>query len=221
MRKAIPYYRVSTERQGVSGLGLDAQKAAVRQFAKASGVRLLRGYTEVETGKKANRPILERALAECRKQGAVLLIAKQDRLSRKVQFISALIASGVPYLALDNPSQNKFMAHVMAAWAEYEHDEISARTKAALAAAKRRGVKLGAFGSRVLSQRNRQQADDFARGMVAVIQKLREARVVSVRGIAEELNRRSVPTYTGRKGCWSKTTVHNLLKRLKKLNLHI
>lgn len=149
----------------------------------------------------------------------MLLIAKQDRLSRKVAFISTLMESGVPYLALDNPSKDKFMAHVNAAFAEKEHDEISDRTKKALKAAKKRGVVLGRFGKEVLSKRNKRKADAFARKMHPVIRKLKREGFQSVRKIMKELNGRKIPTYKSKTGTWHKTTVQNLLKRIESLNL--
>lgn len=219
MIKAIPYYRVSTERQGQSGLGLEAQRSAVRNFARSNNFKLLKEYTEVETATTEKRPILLRALEQCKKESAILLIAKQDRLSRKVTFISMLIDSGVPYLALDNPSKNKFMAHVNAAWAEKEHDEISDRTKKALQAAKNRGVVLGRYGKEVLSKRNIRKADAFARKMRPLLGKLNREGFRSVRKIMDELNKRNIETYRGKKGNWHATTVQNLIKRIASLRL--
>lgn len=218
MIKAIPYYRVSTERQGSSGLGLEAQKLAVKHFARYSKFKLLNGHVEVEGGRKRNRPVLQQALEECKRKNAILLIAKQDRLSRSVLFISTLIASGIPYIALDNPSNDKFMAHVNAAFAEKEHDEISDRTKKALKEAKKRGVILGWYGKNVLSKKNIRLADSFARKMRPVVKKLQKSGFTSIRKLTTEFNKRKIPTYSGSKGKWHVTTVYNLLNRIEKLN---
>ena len=139
----VAYYRVSTERQGQSGLGLDAQKAAVAAYMRGKG-ELEGEFVEVESGRKDDRPQLAAALALCRrKPGRVLVIAKLDRLARSVAFISNLMESGVAFLAVDMPYANKLTLHVLAAVAEHEREMISQRTKAALAAAKARGTRLG------------------------------------------------------------------------------
>ena len=139
----VVYLRVSTQRQGASGLGLEAQRAAVAAFVAQRGGQVLAERVEVESGKRADRPQLAEALAEAKRAGAVLLIAKLDRLARNVAFIAGLLEAGVEVQACDMPEANRFLLHVMAAVAEHEAAAISARTKAALAAAKARGVKLG------------------------------------------------------------------------------
>lgn len=140
--KFIAYYRVSTQRQAASGLGLDAQRDAVARHARAG--QLLAEFTETESGKRAdNRPQLQAALAECRHAHAVLLIARLDRLSRNVAFIAALMESGVEFVACDMPQASRLTIHILAAVAEHEREMISARTKAALAAAKAKGTVLG------------------------------------------------------------------------------
>src|SRR6185369_9410255 len=153
--KFIAYYRVSTERQGKSGLGLDAQRTAVLDYLNGGGWKLLGEFTEVETSKGRNalacRPQLRAALEACRKQKATLLIAKLDRLARNVHFISGLMESGVEFVAVDMPQANRFVVHILAAVAEQEAEAISKRTKAALAAARARGTKLG--GRRVSAKR--------------------------------------------------------------------
>src|SRR5882724_3904148 len=141
MAAIIGYLRVSTKGQEESGLGLEAQKAAIGAYAKASGI--LTCYTEVESGKLANRPELARALAHCRRSKATLVVAKLDRLARNVAFLSALMDSTVPFVAVDNPHANRLTLHILAAVAEAEAKAISDRTKAALAAYKARGGKLG------------------------------------------------------------------------------
>lgn len=140
--KFVTYLRVSTERQGQSGLGLEAQRTAIATYVLGRG-EVVAEFVEVESGKRADRPELARALAEAKRSGAVLLIAKLDRLARNVAFIANLLESGVKVTAADMPEANRFVLHVLAAVAEQEGRVISERTKAALAAAKVRGVKLG------------------------------------------------------------------------------
>lgn len=141
--KLIGYYRVSTKKQGDSGLGLEAQQAAVKSFAAASGATILAAYTEVESGKLADRPELAKAVAHARRAKAKLVIAKLDRLARNVAFLSALMDSGCEFVACDNPHANRLTIHILAAVAEDEARRISERTKAALTAAKARGTLLG------------------------------------------------------------------------------
>ncbi|HYV36910.1 MAG TPA: recombinase family protein [Gemmataceae bacterium] len=143
MAEIIAYYRVSTKQQGESGLGLEAQEAAVQSYAKQGGARIKASYVEVESGKLADRPELAKALAHARRSKAALVVAKLDRLSRNVAFLSSVMESGCEFAAADMPSANRFMLHVMAAVAEHEAKAISDRTKAALAAAKARGTLLG------------------------------------------------------------------------------
>jgi DNA invertase Pin-like site-specific DNA recombinase len=139
----LAYYRVSTDKQGVSGLGLDAQRAAVARYVAGKG-ELLAEYTEIESGKShLNRPQLKHAIEACKKQHAKLIIAKLDRLARNVHFISGLMESGVEFCAVDMPQANRLTVHIMAAIAEHEREMISARTKAALEQVKARGIKLG------------------------------------------------------------------------------
>jgi DNA invertase Pin-like site-specific DNA recombinase len=143
MADFVAYYRVSTDRQGVSGLGLDAQRVSVQRFL-VPGQVLAAEFTEIESGRRdRNRPQLHAALAECRRRRATLLIARLDRLARNVAFIANLMESGVDFVAVDMPTANRLTLHVMAAFAEHEREMISARTKAALAQAKARGKQLG------------------------------------------------------------------------------
>lgn len=139
----VSYLRVSTKKQGQSGLGLEAQREAVAEYAAREGLRVVAEYVEVESGKKAARPELAKALARCRASKATLVVAKLDRLSRNVAFLSNLMEAGVDFVACDNPTATRFTVHILAAVAEQEAKAISERTKAALAAAKRRGVPLG------------------------------------------------------------------------------
>jgi DNA invertase Pin-like site-specific DNA recombinase len=141
---AIAYRRVSTTKQGVSGLGLEAQEAAVLAFVASRGLQLIERYTEIETGtRKRRRPVLAAALEHTRRTGAVLLIAKLDRLARNVAVVSSLMESGVRFVAVDMPEVDNLTVHVMAAVAEREAAQISSRTKAALGVVKARGVQLG------------------------------------------------------------------------------
>ncbi|MBA4104472.1 MAG: resolvase [Pirellula sp.] len=143
MKAIIAYYRVSTKRQGVSGLGLDDQRAAVRAYAASTGSRIVAEFTEVETGKRSDRPELAAAVARARASRGTLVIGKLDRLARNVYFVSGLMESKVPFVACDNPHATPLTIHILAAVAENEARAISDRTKAALAQAKRRGVLLG------------------------------------------------------------------------------
>src|SRR5262245_27576135 len=138
--KLVAYYRVSTKRQGESGLGLEAQRSAVQDFAARTGGQIVREYVEVESGRKANRPELKKALAHARRSQALLCVAKLDRLARNVAFLSALMDSGIDFVACDNPAANRLTIHILVAVAEDEARRISERTKSALAALVERGV---------------------------------------------------------------------------------
>src|SRR5215813_5790846 len=143
--KFIAYYRVSTDKQGRSGLGLEAQRKAVTDYLDGGSWELIGEYTEVESGKRSDRPELAKAIAFAKKHRARLVIAKLDRLSRNVAFISALMERKVDFIAVDNPHATKFNLHILAAVAEFERDAISKRTREALAAAKAKGKILGNY----------------------------------------------------------------------------
>jgi DNA invertase Pin-like site-specific DNA recombinase len=217
-KKFVAYYRVSTERQGRSGLGLEAQQAAVRGFTK--GGEIVAEVIEIESGKRNDRPKLAEALRLCRLHKAMLVIAKLDRLARNVHFVSSLMESGIEFVAVDFPQANRLTVHIMAAVAEHEAAMISARTKAALAAAKARGVKLGgdrgniraiaAEGRRTASQRRAANADRRAADVAPVILELKAAGT-SLRGIAAALVARGIPTAQG--GVWSAVQVSRILAR--------
>src|SRR5438477_9672297 len=208
----VAYYRVSTARQGQSGLGLDAQRQAVRDYLGGQAAsQLIAEFTEVESGRRNDRPKLHAALAVCKRSKAVLVIAKLDRLARNVAFIANLIESGVEFVATDNPHATKLMVHMLAAFAEHEREQISARTKAALAAAKARGMKLGRNGSILAAERKR-DASEFAIGLKGILADIRASGITTVRGITDELNRRAVPSASGR--TWHVPTVHRLLARV-------
>ncbi|HEY1009644.1 MAG TPA: recombinase family protein [Daejeonella sp.] len=214
LKRAVTYYRVSTEKQGKSGLGLDAQKVLVKDFARSNGFILRREFVEVESGKKAlNRPILRQALAFCKQEKAILLIAKLDRLSRNVAFISALMESGVEFKAVDNPHASRLVLHIMAAFAEHERDQISERTKAALSAAKLRGVELGKNGKYTLSRVNKIKSRLFAEKMMPYIELLKFRGIRTMRDIADELNRLNIPTFRSAK--WHPTSVYRIIKQIE------
>ena len=217
-RQYIAYYRVSTEEQGTSGHGLDAQRAAVQRYLEAHGGHLAQEYTEVESGKKNNRPELTAAIDECRRQRATLLIAKLDRLARNVYFISGLIESRVDFVCCDNPHANKVMIQMLAVFAEFERDRISERTKEGLAAARAKGVKLGNPNLDELNGHHRSKADLFALSMMPVIDDLKAEGYTSVRKLTDALNARQIAT--AREGArWHTRTVQLLLKRLERLQL--
>ena len=212
----IAYYRVSTDRQGQSGLGLEAQQTAIMNYLNGGNWQLVGEYTEIETGKKADRPELQKALAACARRKATLVIAKLDRLARNVAFVSALMESRVEFVAVDMPNAGRFEIHIRAALAEEERRLISERTKAALAATKKRGTVLGKHGKDVLSKQNRQTALSFARHMKPVIHEIRSEGHRTVRAICEQLNRREIPTYRGN-AKWHLRTVNSLLRRVDEL----
>lgn len=213
MKKAIAYFRVSTDRQGKSGLGLEAQHRAVHLFAQREGYQVTAEFTEIESGNKSNRPELLAALLQCKKLKATLIIAKLDRLGRNVAFIANLMESRVDFLAVDNPHANRLMVHMLAAFAEHEREQISTRTKAALQAAKRRGVQLGKHGRDVESKKNAKAADQFAQAMRPTIDELKAEGFITVREICAELNRREVETFRKHGQEWHPTSVQRLLKR--------
>jgi DNA invertase Pin-like site-specific DNA recombinase len=155
----VAYFRVSTDRQGRSGLGLEAQQKAVRDYL--SGGDIVGEFVEIETGNRNDRPELDKALASCRRHKAKLVIAKLDRLSRNLAFIAALMDAGVEFIAVDNPHANKLTLHILAAVAQHEREMIADRTRLALQAAKARGIRLGSNAAR-LAPIYRAQANDRA-----------------------------------------------------------
>jgi len=206
----IAYYRVSTDRQGASGLGLDAQRQAVGLHVGTG--QLIAEYTEIESGRRhTNRPQLLAALAECRKRRAVLLIARLDRLARNVAFIANLMESGADFVACDMPTANRLTIHILAAVAEHEREMISKRTKAALAEAKRRGTRLG--NPRIEeARRHAMRVHRQRRPAVEVLNLMSgwRAQDWTLRRIAEELNRLSIRPARGRQ--WYASSVRNQLR---------
>jgi DNA invertase Pin-like site-specific DNA recombinase len=218
--RAIAYYRVSTQRQGESGLGLDAQREAVRRFVGAG--EIIAEFEEIESGRRPDRPALDAALRECRLRKATLVIAKLDRLSRSVSFLSRLMDENIDFVAVDMPSANRLMVHIMAAFAEHERTLISERTKAALKAAKARGVKLGglrhdlrahaALGRQRSLRVRYESADKRAVELGEVIAELRTEGVASLQGLARALNNRRITAPRG--GPWSAGQVRRTIARM-------
>jgi DNA invertase Pin-like site-specific DNA recombinase len=213
-QKYIAYYRVSTQQQGQSGLGIDAQRAAVNAFVSSSVSELITEFIEVESGKRTKRPKLSAAISECQAKGAILLIAKLDRLARNVHFISGLLESGVRFTALDMPTADRFMLHVYAAMAEEEGRRISERTKAALAAAKARGVRLGANGAK-LAKHHKLTANANARVHGPLINRLHAEEGLSYRAISEYLNKAQILTPAGAQ--WHPTSVYRVVNRFRQI----
>ena len=223
-QRFIAYERVSTARQSASGLGLEAQRNTIGAFAANRGADVLARFTEVESGRKSNRPELGRAIHLAKVTGATLIIAKLDRLSRDAAFRLTLRDSGVRFLACDMPEANDLTVGIMALVAQQEREAISRRTKEALAVAKARGVKLGnPNGAAALRREGKggvalraavaRNADDYARDLAPVLQDIRDAGHVSLRAMAAELNRRGMMTRRG--GKWQVSNVLGLVKRLK------
>ena len=221
--RLVAYERVSTARQGRSGLGIEAQRKAIDDFAAARGSEVLARFTEVESGKVADRPELAKALHLARVTGATLVIAKLDRLSHNAAFLLTLRDSGVRFLAVDMPEANDLTVGIMALVAQQEREAISRRTREVLAAARARGVKLGnpngaaalrraGRGGQALHKAVAGNADVFAQDLAAVVNEIREEGHVSLRAIAEELTLRGIRTRRG--GAWEVSNVRNLLKRL-------
>lgn len=214
MPKFVTYLRVSTARQGESGLGLEAQQSAVEAFAKQQGGTILATYVEVESGKRSDRPELAKALAAARKAKATLLIAKLDRLARNVAFIATMMEAGVEFVACDQPFASRLTLHILAAVAEDEARRISERTKAALAAAKARGKKLGSpiaaktvAAARAARSAYAAKANETTR---AVIRDIQASGITSLAGVARILQARGVKTPAGRPE-WQAVQVGRLL----------
>jgi len=210
MKRAIGYIRVSTAKQGKSGLGLEAQQQVLQRFADAEGIELVDILVEVESAKHdaTKRPVLAQALAKAKRGKLPIVVAKLDRLSRDVHYISGLMQHRVPFIVAELGAEtDPFMLHIYAALAEKERRLIGERTKAALQAAKARGVVLG--GHREQSDINAQAADDRASELARVFA---QVAALSVRPAAEELTRRGVPTPSG--GRWHPTQVARVRARL-------
>ena len=195
----------------MSGLGIDAQRAAVDQYLCSCGGVLLAEFVEIESGARKERPVLAQAVAECQQQGATLLIAKLDRLSRNVRFISSLMESNVEFIAADTPFANRLMVHILAAFAEHEREQISERTKAALASARNRGVELGKNGKQ-LAREHAEKALAFAQTVQPLVEAARAEGAKTLSDFALNLNRQGSVTREGAQ--WSPGTIRRLLSRL-------
>lgn len=221
--KIVAYLRVSTQKQGRSGLGLDVQRSAIEEYASRRGMRVLETFTEIESGKVNTRPELTKALHLARVTGATLVIAKLDRLSRNAAFLLALRDSGARFVAADMPDANELTVGIMALVAQQEREAISKRTREALAAARKRGVKLGnprgaaalrraRKGNTASLEAIRSRADAHAANLAPVVRALGEEGVTSLGAVAAALNERGMLAPRG--GRWHKTSVSNLLNRI-------
>jgi DNA invertase Pin-like site-specific DNA recombinase len=219
--RIVSYTRVSTDRQGKSGLGLDAQRGAIKRFAESEGLEIIAELVEIETGKGSDaldrRPLLRDALALARKNKAAVCVAKLDRLSRDVAFVSTLMAQKVPFIVAElGADADPFMLHIYAALAEKERALISARTKDALAKKKEQGAVLGNrtnldVASRKGNEANRAAAQAFAANLLPLVREIQAAGAKSLHAIAAELTRRGVQTARG--GVWNASRVRDLLAR--------
>jgi len=221
--KVIAYYRVSTKKQGESGLGLEAQKNTINRFLASSPYELVSEYVEIESGRKTDkrRPQLRAALEQCEREDATLMIAKLDRLTRNVGFLTTLLDRQVPIMALDmpnlqDPAMSRFILQLMANVAELERAQISDRTKKALAARKARGMTLGsptpANGAQAGGLATAGQANEFASQVYPVIAELREFGCKTLEKIAQGLSARGIATATGKRA-WSISAVRNVVNR--------
>ena len=218
--KFVSYLRVSTAKQGASGLGLEAQRKAVADFLNGGRWSVIRELVEVESGKRADRPKLAEAMALCRLHGAVLVIAKLDRLSRDAHFLLGLQKAGVRFVAADMPEANEMVVGIMAVVAQAERKMISTRTKAALAAAKARGTKLGGDRGHIASyakvagtlSAKARQANAQARStdLRPILADLRANGITTLAALADALNDRGIPAARG--GAWSPMQVSRVMK---------
>lgn len=226
VKSAICYYRVSSVAQARTGLGLEAQREACRQFARAHGYEIVAEFEEVETGKGADaldkRPMLAKALGVARKLKCPVLVAKLDRLSRDVAFISSLMANRVPFIVAEyGPDVDAFMLHIYAAVAEKERRMISERTRAALAAKRRQGVQLGNPANLAEAQRKgrgtqTERANAQADNVIPLIREMQRLGVQTLAGVAQALNARGIAAPRG--GVWYPASVKRLLGRASEVN---
>jgi DNA invertase Pin-like site-specific DNA recombinase len=224
MKFVVAYYRVSTARQGTSGLGLEAQRKAVSDYLDGGKWKLVGEFTEVESGKKDNRPQLAAAFKKCRLHGARLVIAKLDRLSRDAHFLLGLQKAGVKFVAADMPEANELLVGIMAVVAQAESKMISKRTKEAMAAAKARGATFPGNPLAMIDDRARQasiavrsaRAKQRADELRPTIAEIRAEGIDSLNCIARTLTERCIPTARGLP-IWQPAQVSRLLKRIEEL----
>lgn len=226
--KFVSYLRVSTDRQGKSGLGLEAQRQAITNYLNGGSWVVAAEFVEVESGRNDDRPQLREALEACERLGATLLIAKLDRLSRDVAFIAKMMRGSVEFVACDFPAANRLTIHILSAVAEHEREMISKRTKEALAAAKARGTKLGnphglsvkaAQRGRLLGIESRRvRSREFAAKRIDAIKRLREEGL-SLNAIARRFNAEGTLTSRGKVGSWTATTVRTIIRSAKTAEL--
>lgn len=207
----VSYLRVSTSKQAASGLGIEAQRASISEFIRLTGADQIAEYVEAESGANDERAQLRAAIDECRSRKASLLVAKLDRLARSVAFVSAVMDSDVPLVAADNPHASRLVLHMLAAVAEFEREQISHRTKAALAAAKARGVKLGTTG-KALAARHSEEAHGWSLSLRAVVEEARKTGATTPTRLAAYLNDSAIASRHG--GRWHPSNAARLLRRL-------
>lgn len=220
----ISYLRVSTEKQGRSGLGLEAQREAVSQFLNGGHWTLVSEVVEIESGKRKDRPKLSEAIALCRAHRATLLVAKLDRLARNAAFLLSLRDSGIEFIACDMPDANRMTVGILAVVAEDEAERISARTKAALAAAKARGRKLGGFRGHTASAADAalarvaksQKADARAADLAPILARIDPNGTAPLADVARCLSEENIPMPRGG-ALWTPTAVARLRRRLNAL----
>jgi DNA invertase Pin-like site-specific DNA recombinase len=211
----VGYLRVSTDKQGLRGLGIAAQRQAVLDYLDGGKWQLVAEFVEQESGRRTDRPELAKAIALCKKLKAKLVIARLDRLARNVAFVSSLMERKIDFVACDMPNATPFMLHIYAAVAEQEARAISERTKAAMQAAKAKGKVMG--GPKLAQARllghaaNRKAADKFAANVRPIIAEIRSSGVTTLRGVAAALAARGVPTARG--GTWNAAQVWNVMRR--------
>lgn len=221
MNRFVAYLRVSTDKQGDHGHGINAQRQAIQNYLVANNGELLDEYVEVESGKKNDRPELKKAINRCKTSRSTLIIAKLDRLSRNMAFIANLMDSGIDFIACDNPFANKLTIHILAAIAEHEREMISKRTKEALAAAKAKGILLGGYRGTTLTDEIRQDAlsarwsksKDYSANVFPVIREQLEAGY-SLNATARILNQQRIVTVRG--GKWTAKSVSRVVDVFRK-----
>jgi hypothetical protein len=234
----VSYLRVSTARQGDSGLGLSAQQRSIAEYVTRTGSKVLAEFTEIESGKKSDRPVLDEALKLCAVTGATLIVGRLDRLSRDINFVTGLQKTGVKFIAADLPEANEMMIQILSVISTYERELICKRTKAALHSARIRGpvfcakrnrytLPLGAAALQNLHPEKFEEgrkkgidsqikkADEFAARLSPIINRLQEQGIKTLRDTAEKLNESGILTPRGLKGRWTPQAVKNLLLRLK------